>query len=341
MLFAELPKGGARARAFKYWDTFDGIPMITVANLNKHYVTKKAISDINFTIAEGEIVGLLGLNGAGKSTILKILGCYLVPSSGSASVCGYSTADQADDVRSVIGYLPDTPPLYNEMTIKDYLVFVSKLKNVPAKEIESKIETVMAKTAITDVQHFRLGELSHGYRQRVSISQALVHDPKILILDEPINGLDPIQIVEMRDLILSLKKHHTVILSSHILSEVTKTCDRILVIDKGRLVAEGSEQELRGMVAGQMTIALEWQGDSLKPALEKVAKVKSVAENPVEGGFSAEIDVAEDVRSDLAAAVIGAGGRLLSLAKKDVGLESVFLQIINNSGDSAGKEDRA
>lgn len=312
--------------------------MITVAKLNKHYVTKKAISDINFTIAEGEIVGLLGLNGAGKSTILKILGCYLVPSSGTANVCGFSTADEPDDVRRSIGYLPDTPPLYNEMTIRDYLVFVAKLKNVPRDQIESKIEAVMEKTAITDVQHFRLGELSHGYRQRVSISQALVHDPKILILDEPINGLDPIQIVEMRDLILSLKKHHTVILSSHILSEVTKTCDRIFVIDKGRLVAEGSEQELRGMVSGQMTIAIEWQGPSMKDALAQVGGVKSVAESAAKEGFAAEVSVTEDVRGALAAAVIAAGGELLALGKKDVGLESVFMQIINNSGAAKAQE---
>lgn len=312
--------------------------MIQVAKLNKHYVTKKAISDINFSIAEGEIVGLLGLNGAGKSTILKILGCYLVPSSGTATVCGFSTADEPDDVRRSIGYLPDTPPLYNEMTIRDYLVFVAKLKNVPRDQIESKIEAVMAKTAITDVQHFRLGELSHGYRQRVSISQALVHDPKILILDEPINGLDPIQIVEMRDLILSLKKHHTVILSSHILSEVTKTCDRIFVIDKGRLVAEGSEQELRGMVSGQMTVAVEWQGLSMKAALSQLAGVKTVAESPAKDGFSAEIAVTEDVRGAIAAAIVAAGGTLLALGKKDVGLESVFMQIINNSGAADAQE---
>lgn len=309
--------------------------MITVSELNKHYVTKKAISDVSFQIDEGEIVGLLGLNGAGKSTILKILGCYLTPSSGLGSVCGYSIADQADEVRKVIGYLPDTPPLYNEMTIYDYLKFVSKIKNVPSDSIHKNIVSVAEKTAITDVMHFRLGELSHGYRQRVSISQALVHQPKILILDEPINGLDPVQIVEMRDLILSLKKHHTVLLSSHILSEVTRTCDRILVIDHGRLVAEGTEKELRGQVSSNLKIEIEWQDNA--PAIsDKLSKLSGVISCDFEGledSQKATIDMAKDIRSDIAEVIFTNQGKLLSLSKMDVGLESVFLKIIENSAN--------
>jgi len=216
--------------------------MITVRGLSKYYAGVPAIEDVSFSIEDGEIVGLLGLNGAGKSTILKILGCFLMPSSGTAEVSGYSIEDSPDKVRSVIGYLPDTPPLYNEMTVRKYLSYVARLKDVKTN-IDQHVQSAMSQTNLDEVGDVVIGNLSHGFRQRVGIAQAIVHQPKVLILDEPINGLDPVQIVEMRDLIVSLKKKHTVILSSHILSEITKTCDRILIVDKGKLVAESTQLE--------------------------------------------------------------------------------------------------
>jgi len=216
--------------------------MITVRGLSKYYAGEPAIEDVSFSIESGEIVGLLGLNGAGKSTILKILGCFLMPSGGSAEVSGHSIEDNPDLVRSVIGYLPDTPPLYNEMTVRKYLSYVAQLKDVKS-DVDEHVRSAMSQTNLDEVADVVIGNLSHGFRQRVGIAQAIVHRPKVLILDEPINGLDPVQIVEMRDLIISLKKKHTVILSSHILSEITKTCDRILIVDKGKLVAESSQLE--------------------------------------------------------------------------------------------------
>ena len=231
--------------------------MIEVSGISKFYGQKKAVENLNFSINEGEIVGLLGLNGAGKSTILKVLGCFLLPSQGEAKVGAYSVTHDSHKVRQLIGYLPDRPPLYKEMTVEDYLVFVAKLKDTPTSLVSQYVGEAIEHTNLEDVRFRTLEQLSHGYQQRVGIAQAIVHKPKVLILDEPINGLDPIQIAEMRDLILSLKGRHTVILSSHILSEITKTCDRILVIDQGELVAQGTESELMGLGDGLMNIHLE------------------------------------------------------------------------------------
>lgn len=309
--------------------------MIEVRSISKFYGNKRAVENLSFTIKDGEIVGLLGLNGAGKSTILKVLGCFLVPSRGDARIGGYSVLEAPDDVRRMIGYLPDTPPLYNEMTTRDYLRFVARLKNVSREQVPAFVDEAMNKTNLHEVSDVRLGELSHGFRQRVGIAQALVHKPRVLILDEPINGLDPIQIVEMRDMILSLKGQHTVILSSHILSEITKTCDRILVIDRGRLVAEGSEAQLRGEVKQNLEIRIELEtfDDRVREALRAVPGVLEIKENRRNGLFL-DIQCASDIRGELAKAVVQSGGRLLGLGKKEAELETLFLKLIKSDGAS-------
>ncbi len=306
--------------------------MIEVHGMSKFYGQKKAVNNLDFSIAEGEIIGLLGLNGAGKSTILKILGCFLLPSNGEAKVGGYSVIDQAYEVRKSIGYLPDTPPLYNEMKVTSYLKFVGKLKGVAEEHIAASVREAMEKTNLDEVADNLIQELSHGYRQRVGIAQALVHKPKVLILDEPINGLDPIQIAEMRDLILSLKREHTVLLSSHILSEITKTCDRILVIDKGHLVAEGSEQELKSTFSGSMEIclALESISDAIIDKLQSLNAVESVSRISEIQGESIICRCQEDIRPEIAKTVIEEGGRLLSLKKQDAELESLFFKLIKS-----------
>lgn len=309
--------------------------MIEVRSISKFYGDKRAVENLSFTIKDGEIVGLLGLNGAGKSTILKVLGCFLIPSHGDARVGGYSVLDAPDEVRRMIGYLPDTPPLYNEMPTRDYLCFVARLKNVQHEQVPAFVDEAIRKTNLQEVSQVRLGELSHGFRQRVGIAQALVHKPRVLILDEPINGLDPIQIVEMRDMILSLKGQHTVILSSHILSEITKTCDRILVIDRGRLVAEGSETQLRGQVKQGIEVRVEVETfdaqvrEALR-VLNGVLEVKEVRTN----GLFLDIQCASDIRGDIARTVVQAGGRLLGLGKKDAELETLFLKLIKTDGAS-------
>ena len=306
--------------------------MIEVQKVSKFYAGKRAVDDLSFSILEGEIVGLLGLNGAGKSTILKILGCFLLPSHGDARIGGHSVLNDAALVRRLIGYLPDTPPLYNEMTVSSYLHFVAELKEVERSHRGSAVAQAIDKTSLESVADYRLQELSHGYRQRVGIAQAIVHNPKVLILDEPINGLDPIQIVEMRDLILSLKGQHTVILSSHILSEITKTCDRILVIDRGRLVAEGAEGDLRGSAEQQLGVSVEVakiseaQLDELR-GLTGVRQVELT--RPGEDYARLNILCEQDLRSLIAKTLINSGVDLLGLCKQEAELESLFVKLIN------------
>jgi ABC-2 type transport system ATP-binding protein len=306
--------------------------MILAENLSKAYSGHKAIDGISFSIKEGEIVGLLGLNGAGKSTILKILGCFLLPSGGTAKVGGYSVDKDPQEIRKLIGYLPDHPPLYDEMPVENYLRYVAKLKNVPDGEVESRVHTVMDLTHVSRVRKSRLGELSHGFRQRVGIAQALVHNPKVLILDEPINGLDPVQIVEMRDLITSLRGRHTVILSSHILSEITKTCDRILIVDHGRLVAEGSEADLASQMTQQVRITcdIESLSQDLLERLKNLAGVTSVQRGTgsKDVGERLLIEAASDVRSRIAETVVGSGAGLLGLSRAEAGLEGLFMKLI-------------
>lgn len=306
--------------------------MIVAENLSKTYSGHQAIADVSFKIDEGEIVGLLGLNGAGKSTILKILGCFLLPSSGRARVGGFSVDKDPQEIRRLIGYLPDHPPLYDEMTVESYIHYVAKLKDVPAGEIDGRVAAVLDATHTSRVRGTRLGELSHGYRQRVGIAQALVHGPKVLILDEPINGLDPVQIVEMRDLIRSLKGRHTVILSSHILSEITKTCDRILIVDHGQLVAEGSEAELAKTLVQTSRIAcdVERLPPDLIETLKGIPGVTQVQRSAggTDAGERLMIEASSDVRTKIAEKVVASGAGLCGLSRTEAGLEGLFMKLI-------------
>jgi len=321
--------------------------MIVVDGLCKAYGGRLVIHRVSFRIEAGQIVGLLGLNGAGKSTILKMLGCFLMPSAGRATINGFAVDEAPHEIRRLIGYLPDTPPLYDEMTVVSYLRFVARLKNVAAGDVESAVRTAVAKTNLEDVLRTRLGELSHGFRQRVGIAQALVHNPPVLILDEPINGLDPVQIVEMRDLIVSLRGQHTVILSSHILSEITRTCDRILVIDDGRLVAEGSEAQLDQSVRAGMRLQCELEGvagDGLVARLRSVpgvSKVRAAAAGEARGTHAElVVETDRDVRAAVARAIIESGAGLLGMSRMEAGLESVFMKLVSASqGQAGGRAD--
>ncbi len=220
--------------------------MIEVKNLDKYYSSFKALDNVSFSVDDGQIVGLLGLNGAGKTSLLKILGTLQLPSSGQALIDGVDVEQDPYTARTKIGYLTDVPALYKEMKVISFLRFVAGIKDVPSTQVDRYVEEAMEITNIKEVAGRRLFQLSHGFRQRVGVAQAILCKPKLLILDEPINGLDPIQIIEMRDLFLSLKGKHTVLLSTHIISEVTKTCDRILMIHKGKLVRECDNVEALG-----------------------------------------------------------------------------------------------
>lgn len=305
--------------------------MIEVQALSKYYGGHVAVSSVDFVIERGEIVGLLGLNGAGKSTVLKILGAFLVPSSGSATVAGFSIEDQADKVRSAIGFLPDSPPLYKEMTVSSYLRFVLGLKKgrLSKQDIAQHVDEALTRTNLDQQRDRQLGELSHGFAQRVGIAQAIIHKPPVLILDEPINGLDPVQIVEMRDLILSFRGQHTVILSSHILSEITRTCDRILIIDDGKLIAQGKEQDLARLHNQSVSIVAEVEREANKLCLatDKLANVTSVKQQQTaQATFQITIEATSDVRAEFAELAVPY--RLLSLRKESVGLESLFMKLV-------------
>jgi ABC-2 type transport system ATP-binding protein len=320
--------------------------LIEVQGLSKFYGSHAAVRDVSFKINEGEIVGLLGLNGAGKSTILKILGSFLLPSAGSASMAGFAVEQDADRVRELIGYLPDRPPLYDEMKVIPYLRFVARLKNIPQDKIEERIADVLRKTNLEDVAWQHLGELSHGFRQRAGIAQALIHDPRIIILDEPINGLDPVQIVEMRDLILSLRGQHTVILSSHILSEITRTCDRILIIDQGRLIAEGKESELESEFIRSMRIVVEIRGEAPSAAIKAIAGVRQVvvgqeagSQIKAPGTKVVTIECDGDVRAQIAKCIVSSGAELLAMGREGNGLEAVFMNLVQTSKKSGAQSE--
>jgi ABC-2 type transport system ATP-binding protein len=311
--------------------------MIEVESLSKYYSGKAAIRDISFHIGKGEIVGLLGLNGAGKSTILKILGCFLTPSGGQARVGGFSVEEKPDEVRRLIGYLPDTPPLYNEMNVVRYLRYVARLKGVAEDEVDARVAEAVERTNLRDVLSARLGELSHGFRQRVGIAQAIVHKPEVLIFDEPINGLDPIQIVEMRDLIKSFRGQHTVVLSSHILSEITRTCDRMMIVDQGHLVAEGSEAQLSQQMAEQMRVVctVDRLDDGVIKLLREMDGIVSVEpRNGSDGSKQLLVLTRRDLRSDVARAIVVGGVGLLAMNREGGGLEGLFLKLVKSSHES-------
>ena len=255
---------------------------IVVENLTKKYGVQKAVNDISFEINTGEVVGFLGPNGAGKSTTMKMITCFMAPTGGDVTVEGASILSDAESVKKKIGYLPENNPLYLDMPIVDYLRFSAEVQGVHKSMIPTRIGEMIDRCGLDAEKHKNIGELSKGYRQRVGLAQAMIHDPEVLILDEPTTGLDPNQIVEIRKLIKDLGKEKTVILSSHILSEVEATCDRILIINKGRIVADGSSENLRQQAQGQevLTIHIDGKGD-IEKGLLGLKSVEKVA--PIEG----------------------------------------------------------
>jgi len=232
--------------------------VIEIQALTKYYGDRKAVGPLSFSIAKGEIIGLLGLNGAGKTTTLRILACDLLPSSGSVRVEGLDVVDNPHEVRAKVGYLPDHPPLYDEMTVQEYLVFAARLRGLGIEDARARVDKVIGSTQLGSVRDDVISTLSHGFRQRVGIAQAIVHKPRLLVLDEPIAGLDPVQIVEMRELVRSLRHDHTTIISSHILSEVQQMCDRVAILTRGRCVASGTVREvLSGREPTRLTVRLD------------------------------------------------------------------------------------
>ena len=302
--------------------------MIEVEGLTKYYGEHAAIRDLSFTINKGEVIGFLGLNGAGKSTTLRVLGAVLLPTAGRVKIDGLDLGAEPHEVRKRIGFLPDVPPLYNEMTVGAYLAFVAQLRGVPAADVEARVREAEQKTALDGMHDEVIATLSHGYRQRVGVAQALVHKPALLILDEPTSGLDPVQIVEMRKLIRNLRGEHTVLLSSHILSEISQTCDRLLVIDEGKLVAQGTEGELSKGSGAAVDVEVVGTADKAKSALAAVDGVKGVdVVRSDASGSQLRVHAAPELRPALVRALVQAGVDVLRVDRAASQLESIFMQL--------------
>lgn len=326
--------------------------MIEIQELYKYYGDRRAIGPLSTRIAQGEVIGLLGLNGAGKTTTLRVLACDLLPTSGSVRVAGFDVVERPDEVRAKIGYLPDRPPLYDDMTVREYLGYAARLRNVSKSQVKKRVADVEELTEIGDVGNQLIGSLSHGFKQRVGIAQAIVHGPELVVLDEPISGLDPVQIMEMRELVRGLRGAHTVVVSSHILTEISETCDRILVIDDGKIAWSGTENELSATLKQGMriTVTVRAQGvssqstaDKAQAALSGLVGVREVEVlEPAEAGegiASLRVSVTDDVREQVGQRLFQAGVGILELAREKE-LESMFLELLGEGAEQPGRKRR-
>jgi ABC-2 type transport system ATP-binding protein len=304
--------------------------VIEVQHLTKRYGRVTAVDDVSFRVERGEILGFLGPNGAGKTTTMRVITGYMPPTEGRVVVAGFDVFDQPLDAKKRMGYLPETPPLYPDMTVHEYLTFVARIKGVAGGERKARVERAMARTRVNDMRDRHCGKLSKGYRQRVGLAQALLHNPDVLVLDEPTAGLDPKQIIETRQLIHELAGDHTIILSTHILPEVAQTCQRVVIINKGRVVAVDTPENLTRQLSGAETMYVLVDGGDASALLQGVAGVTRVAVADRHGaavGYEVESARSEDIRRDLARAVVSNGLGLLELRPLRMSLEEIFLQV--------------
>ncbi len=305
--------------------------MIEVQHLSKEYGPVKAVDDVSFRAEAGEILGFLGPNGAGKTTTMRIITGYMPATEGKASVAGFDVFDQPIEAKKRTGYLPETPPLYPDMTVREYLTFVAKIKGV-RKDVKGTVDSVMKKTWVADMANRHCGKLSKGYKQRVGLAQALIHNPEVLVLDEPTAGLDPKQIIETRQLIRELKGNHTIVLSTHILPEVAQTCQKVVIINKGKVVATDTPDALTERLRGAQTLFVEAQGpaDAIQGALRSVAGVVNVSiaeQRDAASHFQVDSEKGADIRRDVAAAIVRGGWGLLELRPMRMSLEEIFLSL--------------
>ncbi len=309
--------------------------MIEVQHLSKRYGRVTAVDDVSFRVERGEILGFLGPNGAGKTTTMRILTGYMPATEGKAIVAGFDVFEQPIEAKRRTGYLPETPPLYPDMSVLEYLEFVAKIKGVDPSGRHARVRTVMERTRIADMASRQCGKLSKGYKQRVGLAQALIHNPDVLILDEPTAGLDPKQIIETRQLIKELAGDHTIILSTHILPEVSQTCQRVVIINKGRVVAIDTPDNLTARLRGSETMYVQVDVNGADAAavsgtLGRIAGVTRVAESDRRErlvGFEVESESGRDVRRELARTIVSSGWGLLELRPMRMSLEEIFLSL--------------
>jgi ABC-2 type transport system ATP-binding protein len=320
--------------------------VIEVQHLTKRYGRVTAVDDVSFQVLRGEILGFLGPNGAGKTTTMRILTGYMPATDGRATVAGYDVFSHPVEAKRRTGYLPETPPLYPDMTVREYLTFVARIKglsNLPASQRKARVDAVMERTRVADMADRHCGKLSKGYRQRVGLAQAIIHNPEVLILDEPTAGLDPKQIIETRQLIRSLAGDHTVILSTHILPEVAQTCQRVVIINKGRVVAVDTPANLTGRLRGTeaMYVQVDGGGPEVAATLEGVRGVLKVTladQHNGTAGYEVESAKGEDVRRELARAVVSRGWGLLELRPVRMSLEEIFLHLTTEEPSATGNQ---
>ena len=319
--------------------------MIQVEGLSKRYARHVAVNNISFGVEKGDVVGFLGPNGAGKTTTMRILTCFMPPTEGKATVGGFDVFEQPFEVKKRIGYLPEAPPVYPEMSVRDYLSFVAGIKNVPSADVKRRTDEAMERCAVADVKDKLIGKLSKGYRQRVGLAQAIIHNPDVLILDEPTSGLDPKQIIETRELIKGLAGDHTIILSTHILPEVEAICQKVIIIDKGRLVATDSVERLRnrtgggGVIRVQVDTAGTADALAVRQRLEQVSGVSKVIDKvttPDMLVFEVDSLPGQSARADVARAVVHAGWNLIEMRSVTQSLEDVFLELTGAGAQTAG-----
>jgi len=308
--------------------------MIKVEGLTKRYARTVAVNDISFEVEKGQIVGFLGPNGAGKTTTMRILTGFLPPTAGKANVAGFDVQDHPMEVKRRIGYLPETPPVYPEMEVREYLHFAGQLKGISAGDIKARTDDAIGRCSLGDVRDKLIGKLSKGYRQRVGIAQAIIHNPDVLILDEPTSGLDPKQIIEIRELLRALAGEHTIILSTHILSEVEHSCERVIIISQGNVVAQDSVANLTNRLHGSEAVALEVEAGpaagEVQQRLEQVSGVSRVMlKEPRDGKLAFEVESLQgrQIRADLARSVVNAGWNLSELRAVGQSLEDIFLEL--------------
>ena len=307
--------------------------MIEVQHLTKRYGPVTAVDDVSFRVEKGEILGFLGPNGAGKTSTMRVITGYMPPTDGKVVVAGYDVFTHAIEAKQRTGYLPETPPLYPDMTVREYLNFAASIKvgSLSKADRRARVDKVMKKTHVDDMANRQCGKLSKGYRQRVGLAQALIHEPEVLVLDEPTAGLDPKQISEARDLIKGLAGDHTVILSTHILPEVAQTCTRVVIINKGRVVAVDTPENLTHQLKGAAALYVQVGGAlDASGALERVPGVRSVRlsdRHDEYTGYEVESEANRDVRTEVAKAVVSAGLGLLELRPMRLSLEEIFLQL--------------
>ena len=318
--------------------------MIEVDHLTKSYGKNIAVNDISFTVSKGEILGFLGPNGAGKTTTMRILTGYLPATSGSARIAGFDVFEKSMEVRRRIGYLPENPPLYPDMTVHAYLEFVSRIKGVAGADIASRVDRAIEMTNLKDRREELIKRLSRGFRQRVGIAQAVVHNPDVVILDEPTVGLDPKQIIEVRGLIKGLAGEHTIILSTHILPEASQTCDRVVIINRGRIAAVDTPDNLTTQLKGSERVQMEVRAEeeALREAIEHVDGITKIDVQAIENSdhlkVLVESEPGTDLRGELAAAVIGKGLDLFELRGVSLSLEDIFLQLTTEETQASSQE---